>query len=100
VDIHPAKYLLDRYLDIWLNGWFIPIENYITALTLVRLIRKIFIRKYNVSTLLDVARQGYSGLAQTRMSTTQAFHWLSPHVCGCLATFNRVDTLYNPRLGY
>jgi hypothetical protein len=40
VDIHLAKYLLDRYLDIWLNRWFILIESYMTALTLVQLIRR------------------------------------------------------------
>jgi hypothetical protein len=40
VDIHPAKYLLDGYLDIWLDGWFILMESHVTALTVVRLIRR------------------------------------------------------------
>jgi hypothetical protein len=40
VDIHLAKYLLDRYLDIWLNGWFILMESHIIALSLVQLIRR------------------------------------------------------------
>jgi hypothetical protein len=40
VDIYPAKYLLDRYPDIWLDGRFILIESHMTALTLVRLIRR------------------------------------------------------------
>jgi hypothetical protein len=40
VDIHPAKYLLDGYPDIWLDGWFILMESHVTALTLVRLIRR------------------------------------------------------------
>jgi hypothetical protein len=37
-----------------------------------------------------------SRLAQTKKSTTRAFYWLSHPVSGCLATFNRVDTLYEP----
>jgi hypothetical protein len=40
VDIYLVKYLLDRYLDIWLDGWFILIESYITVLTLVGLMRR------------------------------------------------------------
>jgi hypothetical protein len=48
---------------------------------------------YNVLWELNVARQGGSRLAQTRKSTSRAFHWLSLPVCGCLATFNTPNTL-------
>jgi hypothetical protein len=40
VDIHPGKYLLDGYPDIWLDGWFILMESHVMALTLVRLVRR------------------------------------------------------------
>jgi hypothetical protein len=32
VDIHPARYMLDRYPDIGLDGWFIPMESHVGAI--------------------------------------------------------------------
>jgi hypothetical protein len=48
---------------------------------------------YTVSGRNNVARQGYSALAQTRKQTIGPFNWLSLLVCGALATLFSLVTV-------